>query len=330
MPCEWITKASLEFETGLSVEFESAKTRSFRDLSPSIEVALCASAAATPFLIRSKRVRKAGGVSPSLHEALATVKLRGRRFSSDPGPHMPDPEAGRHFDIQSARDPNPGGTVMPKRVGAFPGHTAAEVGQFSEDGLWWWDGTTWIATAQIVLPQLPLTEFEQSGKLEGARSFMRRASPFLRWNTFISVGLIFLVPWLAALRDYRSWKLEQLALATAYLLGPHETVLAGETSLLDSQTTTPVTRDLAVAVTAAHILVFDIDSLDGQPRLVAFAGRATDVKIELRSFLFGLYPALWISGAKGQWRIRGTPSVFRPEPVLEAWRQAAKPTLNAG
>ena len=36
-------------------------------------------------------------------------------------------------------------------VGAFAGHTAAEVGQFSEDGLSWWDGTTWIATAQIVL-----------------------------------------------------------------------------------------------------------------------------------------------------------------------------------
>jgi len=33
------------------------------------------------------------------------------------------------------------------------------MGQFSDDGLWWWDGTTWIATAQIVLPHLPLTEF---------------------------------------------------------------------------------------------------------------------------------------------------------------------------
>ena len=65
---------------------------------------------------------------------------------------------------------------MTKRVGAFPGHTAVEVGQFSDDGLWWWDGTTWIATAQIALPQLPVTEFEQSGKLKGARTFMRRAA----------------------------------------------------------------------------------------------------------------------------------------------------------
>jgi len=124
------------------------------------------------------------------------------------------------------------------------------------------------------------------------------------------------------LRDYRSWKLEQLALATAYLLGPHEAMLAGETSLLDSQTTSRVTRDLAVAVTAAHVLVFGIDSLDGQPRWVALAGRPTDVKIELRSLVFGLFPAIWISCANAQWRIRGTPSVFKPEPVVEAWRQA--------
>jgi len=39
--------------------------------------------------------------------------------------------------------------------------------------------------------------------------------------------------------------------------------------------------------------------------------------------VFGLYPALWISSGNRQWRIRGWPSVFRPEPVLEAWRQAA-------
>jgi hypothetical protein len=213
---------------------------------------------------------------------------------------------------------------MTKPIGAFPGHTAVEVGQFSDDGLWWWDGTTWIATAQIVLPQLPVTEFEQSGKLKGARSFMRRWSWILSGNTFISLGLIFLFPWLAALRDYRSWKLEQMALATAYLLGPRETMLAGETSLKDSHIAGAfVTRDLAVAVTAAHILVFVIDSLDGQPRWVALAGRPTDVKLELRSLLFGLYPALLISCGNGRWRLRGTPTAFTPEPVLQAWRQAA-------
>jgi hypothetical protein len=204
------------------------------------------------------------------------------------------------------------------------------LGQFSDDGLWWWDGTAWIATAQIVLPQLPVTEFEQSGKLDRARKFMRRWSLVIWGNTFISLGLVLLFPWLAALRDYRSWKLEQLALATAYLLGPGEAMLAGETSLLDSHITRgSVTRDLAVAVTAAHILVLDIDSLDGQPRWVALAGHPTDVKIELRSLVFGLFPVLWINCGNVQWRIRGTPSVFRPEPVLEAWRQAATRMTSA-
>jgi len=212
---------------------------------------------------------------------------------------------------------------LAERVGAFPAHTAVEVGQFSDDGQWWWDGTTWIATSQIVLPQLPVTEFEKSGRLKGARTFMRRAARLGPWNPSINVALVFLFPWLAALRDYRSWKLEQVALATAYLVGPHETMLAGETSLLDSQTTSPVTRDLAVSVTAAHILVFGIDSLDGQPRSVVLAGRPTDVKVERRSLVFGLYPALWISRGNVQWRIRGMPSIFRPGPVLEAWRQAA-------
>src|SRR5216683_2329407 len=76
-------------------------------------------------------------------------------------------------------------------------------------------------------------------------------------------------------------------------------MLAGETSLLDSDITRgSVTRDLAVAVTAAHVLVFEIDFLDGQPRWVALAGRSIDVKIELRSFVFGLYPALWISSGR--------------------------------
>ena len=145
--------------------------------------------------------------------------------------------------------------------------------------------------SSIVLPQLPVTEFEQSGRLSGARRFVRRAGLLGPWNPSINVALFFLVPWLAALRDYRSWELEQLALATSYLLGPHEAMLAGETSLLDSQTTSPVTRDVAVSVTAAHILVFGIDSLDGQPRRVVLAGRPADVKVERRSLVFGLYPA---------------------------------------
>jgi hypothetical protein len=44
------------------------------------------------------------------------------------------------------------------------------MGQFSDDCQWWWDGKTWTATAKITLPQLPMTEFEQSGKLALGRA----------------------------------------------------------------------------------------------------------------------------------------------------------------
>jgi hypothetical protein len=53
---------------------------------------------------------------------------------------------------------------------------------------------TWIATAQIVLPQLPVTEFEQSGRLNGARRSMKRAALLGPWYPSINVALIFLFP----------------------------------------------------------------------------------------------------------------------------------------
>ena len=206
------------------------------------------------------------------------------------------------------------------------------MGQFSDDGQWWWDGTQWIATSQVVLWDLPMTEFEQSGKLKAARSFMRNGSLLLWANTFFLVAVALFVPVLRALRDYRSWRLEQLALATAYLLGPNEAMLAGETSVSDFPITRNyVRRDLAVAVTAAHVLVFCIDFLDGQPRWIVLAGRSTDVSMELRTGAFGLYRALTISRRHEQWAIRGSPLMFtgfKPKPVLEAWRLAATTTAS--
>ena len=66
-------------------------------------------------------------------------------------------------------------------------------------------------------------------------------------------------------------------------------------------------------------------------RWIALVGRPTDVKIESRTGLFGfLWPALEISGWNRQWTIHGYSQRFETEPVLEAWRQAAKCTLNAG
>lgn len=208
------------------------------------------------------------------------------------------------------------------------------MGQFSDDGKWWWDGTTWVATAQVVLPQLPMTEFERSGKLEIARGrrknserlYWARTFPPLDWLT----GSALLVVGNRASRDYRTWTLEQLPLATTYLLGPDEPVLAGEGGTLAAGQSLmpPLSRDLAVAVTAAHVLVFRIDSVDGQPRWIALAARCADVTIEvlrgMRSTSRGmvLNPDLLVSGWNGQWTIRGS-SWFNPDPVVEAWRQAA-------
>ena len=48
------------------------------------------------------------------------------------------------------------------------------MGAFSDDGQWWWDGQSWVATSQVTLPQLSMTEYEQSGKLKIAQSEMRK------------------------------------------------------------------------------------------------------------------------------------------------------------
>lgn len=228
------------------------------------------------------------------------------------------------------------------------------MGQFSDDGKWWWQGTAWVPTAQVVLPQLPTTEFERSGKLEIARGRMREAAWLGVANAFPPLAFVTGVPLIfvahRAVRDYRSWRLEQLALATAHLLGPNEPMLAGEATMREG----PQSPDdsaksyLAVAVTAAHALVFRIDYFDGQPRWIALAGRPPDVTIEyVRPFhsarileatgrpeqrtetvLFG--PALIVSGGNGQWAISGWPGLFKAQPVLDAWRQAGNATSNTG
>ena len=212
------------------------------------------------------------------------------------------------------------------------------MGVFSDDGQWWWDGQTWVATPQVVLAQLPMTEFEQSGKLNPARSRMRKGQDFLN-ATFVTgnllggarleplislpLGVAGLVLEQRAFRDYRLWTLEQLALATAYLLGPEEAIVAGETTMFGSFWLGTIKRDLAVVVTAAHVLVLRIDFVDGQPRWVALAARPSEVQIFSRGGPFGFNPMLVVMHGSWQWQIRGTQRVFQPESVLQAWRQAA-------
>lgn len=197
---------------------------------------------------------------------------------------------------------------------------------FSDDGRWWWDGKTWVATAQVVLPQLPPTEFEQGGSLQVARE-RSRDSQRLFWTFMLALG------WDVRLtrpeRDFRVWTLQQLAFATAYLLGPDEPMLAGEVSM--HHVGDSFERDLAVAVTSAHVVVFRIDYPDGQPRWIVLAGRAADVRMEARTGVFGLlWPALIVSGWSGRWPMLGLSGVFKAKPVLEAWRQAAKGLVHTG
>jgi hypothetical protein len=197
------------------------------------------------------------------------------------------------------------------------------VSGFSDDCLWWWDGTTWVARVQVVLPDLPKTEFETSGRLGLARADREKGRRAF-WRNLLVYGSIGLDPVnRSGFREFRAWTIEQLALATAYLLGPDEPLLAAEVSVFD--VLDAWSRDLGVAVTAAHVLVFRIDSADGQPRWIALAGRVTDVKIESRTGLFGrLWPALEVTGNNGRWTLHGYQGEFNPEPVLDTWRQAVR------
>jgi hypothetical protein len=201
--------------------------------------------------------------------------------------------------------------------------------QFSDDCQWWWDGANWVATSQVVLPQLPPTEYEASAQLADARRRAKKGDRLWQWadvigplEPFRAIALGDLLP---ALTVYRSWKLAQLALATTYLLGPDEPMLAGEIATVTRSETDPV---LAVAVTPAHVIVFRLDSLEGQPRWIVLAGRASDVNVTVRTGIEKvlLLPALLVTGKYGQAVIGGLPGMFHtfyPQPVLDAWRQAA-------
>ena len=90
------------------------------------------------------------------------------------------------------------------------------MGQLSDDGQWWWDGANWVATAQVVLPQLPPTEFEASAQLADARRRAKKGGRVWEWTDTIyplaAFRLVALGDLLPALSVYRSWKLAQMAL----------------------------------------------------------------------------------------------------------------------
>lgn len=205
--------------------------------------------------------------------------------------------------------------------------------RFSPDGKWWWDGATWIATSDIVLKQLPPTEYELSGRLADARSRMSKRMRLFAVEAVSDlveplqpIALVLALPFLftqqRAFRAYREWTLEQLSLATEQVLGPGEPMVAGETTMFGTFLLGTVRRELAVAVTARHVLIFRIDYLDGQPRWVALAAPASDVTVRHTAGMLG-YPKLFVSHEGWVWTIIGWPRVFQPQPVIDAWQRAA-------
>lgn len=204
------------------------------------------------------------------------------------------------------------------------------MGQLSDDGQWWWDGAAWIPTSQVVLPNLQQTELERSGTVAAARGRLEKYGPAYIGVDNLAIALL-MVPARRkgdqAMRDYRAWTLEQLGMATHYLLGPGEAMVAGEVDLLPPRSLTGSwRRDLAVSVTSAHVLVFRIDSFDGQPRSIVLAARAATVTMEVRSSVSAMFrgPGLTVRGSTGEWVIQGSPGVFNPASLLDAWRQAAR------
>ena len=202
---------------------------------------------------------------------------------------------------------------------------------FSDDCQWWWDGQRWLPTSQVVLPQLPPTEIERSGRLALARADLAKGRPGFWWWTLLLSSL-----WISPVnrrgfREYRTWTIEQLELAVAYLLGPDEPMLAGEVSRYDAWD--GWNRNRAIAVTPAHVIIFRIDHLDGQPRWIAMAARVKDVRMRRLSVLFGFgHQWIEVTGPTGRWTIMAFAGDedFDAEPVLEAWRKAVAGGVRTG
>lgn len=212
---------------------------------------------------------------------------------------------------------------------------------FSDDGQWWWDGREWKAASQMMIPDLAIPQPEslrrsmrdrwrlgEAGNAAEAAALATQANPL----AFIA-GVSFLYAERNAFRDLRLWTLEQLASAATFLLGPEEPMVAGETALYRESAalgffySRAVHRDLAIAVTTAHVLLLAFDRFDGQPRSVVLAARAVDVRVEAPTPIFS-DPTVLVRARTGTWSLRGAPMVMQPKPVVAAWRAAAAATTK--
>ena len=196
--------------------------------------------------------------------------------------------------------------------------------EFSPDGFWWWDGATWRPSTEIELT--PATEFERSGKLAQARGLISQ-----RDSAFVAIYLLgpladllavymMVVQW-RAFKEYREWTLEQLKVATEELFGPDEPMVAGETTLWPPTGFVPgMRRDFAVAVTSAHVVLYQFPSADSPSMRVVFAA----VPSQVRMIQYGgiLKSNLGIICGRGRWDLAGIKRIFNARPVTAALQAA--------
>jgi hypothetical protein len=203
--------------------------------------------------------------------------------------------------------------------------------EFSPDGFWWWDSTTWRPSTEIELT--PQTEFERSGKLAHARGLISN-----RDNAFAAGYAAGLVPDLAlpvvdlaaiyvmvvqwqAFKEYREWTLEQLQVATEELLGPDEPMIAGETTLWPPTGIVPgMRRDFAVAVTRAHAVLYQFAYANSPSMRVVFA--AVPSQVRLIDYGGILKSNLGIICGGRRWDLAGIKGIFKARPVSAALQSA--------
>jgi hypothetical protein len=200
--------------------------------------------------------------------------------------------------------------------------------EFSDDGQWWWDGQQWIATSQVVIPDLPPTARGQ--ELEPAVKRYRLLDDANLYSYAVPSGGLELlwVPWLIfqkrAFRAYREWALERVKTAATYLVGPNEPVLAAEVGMYNLIVIGYVWGGLAVVVTPAHVLILANDKPLGSPRRVLLVARPSQVAMQVvPGGILNAYPTIVVSFRGQTWEIKGMNRVIKPQPVIAAWYQLA-------
>ena len=202
---------------------------------------------------------------------------------------------------------------------------------FSDDCSWWWDGQTWVATSQVVIPDLPATErateLESRARPHRLLDKANLAAYFVPFDGW-SLNSMLVWPWLftyrRGFRAYRELMLERLKSATTYLLGPDEPPLAAEVGMYSEIVIGQVWGGNAVVITAQHVLIIASDSAVGRPRRVLLASQPSQVRMQQHAGgILNAYPTIVVNAAGQFWSIKGMNGIIQPKPVIAAWRSVA-------